>query len=64
MNKEKINEVVAYLADRLKEPSTHAALASAVGYIGLAMDQGVISGFCYLLGGVFTLAGILLKEKS
>lgn len=64
MTKEKLLEVTTYLAKRLAEPSSHAALAAFFMNIGFATDEGTIQGVCFVLSGVFSAIGFLMKDSQ
>lgn len=64
MTKEKLIEISSYLAKRLAEPSSHAALAAFFMNIGFVADEGTVQGICFVLSGVFSFAGFMIKESK
>lgn len=63
MTKEKLVEVMGYLAKRLAEPSSHAALAAFFMNIGFATSESTVQGLCFVLSGIFSAAGLLMKDS-
>ena len=53
--------MLKFIRDRLKEPSTYAALGVILAAIGVNIDQGTIGA---IAGGVVAVLGIILGEKS
>ena len=52
------------LFDRLREPSTWASFATGALSLGLAIPGDLITPISYILAGIASIAGILLKEKK
>lgn len=64
MTKEKLLEVTIYLAKRLNEPSSHAALAVLLMNIGFTVDEDTTQGICFILSGIFSAIGFLMKDSQ
>jgi len=52
------------LIQRLKEPSTYAAIAAALVALGLNIDDSIIQGVTQAGTGVSALVAIILKETG
>lgn len=50
------------LIDRLKEPSSYAALGTALGFMGITLPPGVVQAIPLIGSGICLLLGIILKE--
>ena len=53
-----------YIAARLKEPSTHAALSSLLAMAGLNLDSGILHEILVALSVAFGAAGFFVKEAK
>ena len=53
-----------WLIARLREPSTHLAIAGFIGTLGVTADAGMVSDICLGIAGAFTLAAAVMKEKA
>lgn len=52
------------MIDRMKEPSSWAALAALATTAGLNLDPGLVQSASYIMAGIAGLLGFWLKEKS
>ena len=52
------------MIDRLKEPSSWAAIAALATTAGLNLDPGLVQSASYIMAGIAGLLGFWLKEKS
>lgn len=50
--------------NRLKEPSSWAAVGALATAVGINMDPGLLQGITFLGAGLACLAGFFLKEKA
>lgn len=50
--------------DRLKEPSSYAALAAVLAMVGVNVDPGLWQYFVAALTGLAGIAGFFAKEKG
>lgn len=50
-----------WIMDRLKEPSTWAAVAAGLVALGVTVDQQTVGA---IAGGVVAVLGIIFKEKA
>lgn len=64
MTNDKYSQVAIYLSKRLREPSSHAALAAMFANFGFAFGDGGMETLCFSLSGLFALAGFFLNEKG
>ncbi len=53
-----------YILARLREPSTHTALAGLLGAAGLSVSGDIIGQIMIGIAAVLALAGVLLGEKQ
>ncbi len=49
---------------RLREPSTHAALATLIAAAGLSIDPGAVSAIMLGVAALLGLVGIGMREKG
>lgn len=59
-----MDTLLAFIAARLKEPSTYSALASALAVIGVNVSEEWLQVITYGGMGLSVLAGILLAERG
>jgi hypothetical protein len=59
-----MNDAEWKLVDRLKEPSSWAALAAGFGTFGIALPGGLVRVVSLFGAGLCVLLGVMLKEKS
>lgn len=52
------------MIERLKEPSSWAALAAIATTAGLNLDPGLVQSASYVLAGIAGLLGFFLREKA
>jgi hypothetical protein len=57
-----IKSLLAKLAARLKEPSTHAGLTALIAATGLTLDAGLVQSAVLALSGIFGVLAVLLPE--
>lgn len=53
-----------YVQARSSEPSSHAAISSMFGLIGLNFDAGVVHDVFITLGLFFGAVGVVVKEAK
>ena len=53
--------MLKFIRDRLKEPSTYAAIGVILAAVGVNIDQATVGA---IAGGVVAVLGIVLSEKS
>lgn len=63
MNRSKWNALASFMAARLKEPSTHAAIASLMILAHFTIAGPTIDAVTGALAGIFSVAAILTEEK-
>lgn len=61
---DKVMGILGFLAARLKEPSTHAAIASAGMLVGMNVSDQMVTNTATVVSAVFSVMGIFFKEKS
>lgn len=59
-----VRTVLNFVAARLREPSTHAALATVIGLIGVGIGPDIVGQLCMGASAAFGLAGIGLSERG
>lgn len=59
-----LTNVATYIAGRLKEPSTHAALSAVFVTIASSVQSGDVNNWVTLLSVVFGALGVLVKERG
>lgn len=64
MTKEKLIEIAGYLSKRLAEPSSHAALAAFFMNVGFVTSEGTVQGVCFILSGIFSIVGFVMKDSK
>ena len=58
------SRLIDWVIDRIKEPSTHATLASLFGVLGIGATEGTISAVLLGMAAMFATFGIAKKEKK
>ena len=59
-----LDNLLNWFIDRIKEPSTHATLASLFGVLGIGATEGTISAVSLGIAALFVALGIGVKEAK